>query len=758
MRKLLITVLSLVGIALQAQPAFRVQKQYPIDVNGSRVGQPLTGGWNSPQFQSMDINQDGRSDMLVFDRYDNHLETWIRDEKGQLVWDMRYSRAFPSGYYFYKLADLNSDQKLDVFTLSESGDLFIYMNKTGASDSVPQFEIRLNTYGEAGPQFYRNQYDSTFFILHNLLSFSNTDMPDIVDIDGDGDLDIVKYDPWNLTYTEFRDVRAEKNWSSDTFEFQVMDVCFGYFNEGFDNSVLLGECPYQNKLTPRHAGGSSCFLYDKDGDGDMEMVISNIGFKRFTYLENGRLDFGNYYDTMIAVDTLFPFKNGEDFHEFIFPAGYLADADGDGVRDLLIAPNGSADVQETHQVSFYKGSLVGKETNWSLQTHDFMASERLDLGARTAPCSIDADGDGDLDVVVASNGDFSKTQGLADRLYLFENLGAPDYALKLVNTDYLNLSDSAWSEMIPCTGDLDNDGDWDMLIGLGNGQVHWLKNDAASGQKPEFVYSGLPLGAYPVGFDVVNAAPCMHDFSGDGKTDILVGYYNGKISAFEQGSTQSFTRVSQSAWGVRANEWKTDREPPGFLSFGYAVPRIADLDFDGQEELIVGTAQGLIYRYSIEGHAITDSLLPNTQWLYEAALGGDSTVPNFGFRVVCEAVDLDADSIPELIYGNGRGGIGLAKSNQGRQISATHSMSKPLQVRVFPNPHSGVFQLERQDAAGRLSLEVLDCTGRTIWSGNMATGERSLLIHMTDAKAGAYYLKASNGQTHASWPIIMIQP
>jgi hypothetical protein len=671
---------------------------------------------------------------------------------------MRYAEQFPKGFYFYKLADLNSDKKLDVFTLSESGDLFIYINKTVASDSIPRFEIRLNTYGEAGPQFYRNQYDSTFFILHNLLSFSNTDMPDIVDIDGDGDLDIVKYDPWNLTYTEFRDVRVEKNWNSDTFEFQVMDVCFGYFNEGFDNSVLLGECPYQNKLKPRHAGGSSCFLYDKDGDGDMEMVISNIGFKRFTYLQNGRMDYGNYYDTMIAVDTLFPFKAGEDFQQFIFPAGYLADADGDGIRDLLVAPNGSADVQETHQVSFYKGAHQGQETTWTLQTHDFMASERLDLGARTTPCSIDADGDGDMDLVVASNGDFSKTQGLADRLYLFENLGAPDYALKLVNSDYLNLSDSAWSEMIPCTGDLDNDGDLDLLIGLGNGQVHWLKNDAPQGQKPDFVYSGLPLGAYPIGFDVVNAAPCLYDFSGDGKTDILVGYYNGKISAFEQGNAQSFTRVSQSAWGVRANEWKSDREPAGFLSFGYAAPRIADLDFDGQAELIVGTAQGLIYRYSIEGHSISDSLLPNNQWLYQSALGGDSSVASFGFRVVCEAVDLDADSIPELVYGNGRGGLGLAKSNQGRQISSIRIHDKPLQIRVYPNPNNGIFQIDRQEAAGSLSIEALDYTGRVLWSGNMPTGERSLLIQIPDLQSGAYCVKASNGQSQTTWPIIIVKP
>jgi len=32
------------------------------------------------------------------------------------------------------------------------------------------------------------------------------------------------------------------------------------------------------------------------------------------------------------------------------------------------------------------------------------------------------------------------------------------------------------------------------------------------------------------------------------------------------------------------------------------------------------------------------------------------------------------------------------------------------------------------------------------------------LIQMKNVKAGAYYLKATNGQSQVSWPIIMIQP
>ncbi len=749
----------LLASALKAQPGFFVQSRYPIDINGKRVEQPLTGGWNSPQFQSMDINQDGRPDMIVFDRTDAHLETWIRNSKGELIWDMRYASAFPSGHYFYKLADVNSDGKADVFTLSESGDLYIYLNRTGSADTVPRFEIRLNTYGEAGPQFYRNQYDSTFFILHNLLSFSNTDMPEVLDIDGDGDLDIVKYDPWNLTYTEFRDVRAEKGWSSDTFEFQVMDVCFGYFNEGFDNSIVLGECPYEKKYSPRHVGGSSCFFYDREGDGDMDMVISNVGFKRFTYLKNGWKDFQTEYDSMIAVDTLFPFASGEDFHQFAFPAGYLADADGDGQRDLLIAPNSAAEGKESHQVSYYRGTKNGQQQNWALQTHDFMGDARLDLGARSSPCALDVDSDGDMDLLVASNGDFEQTLGLADRLFLFENLGAPDYALKLKDDDYLGLSDSGWMQMVPASGDLDNDGDVDLLMGVGNGQVHWLSNKAGSGQPCAFVYGGLPLGAYAPAFNQTNAAPCLHDYNADGKTDVLVGYYDGRISAFAQGEAQSFVRESQHAWGVIANEWRTDTEPPSYMSFGYAVPRVADLDLDGSVELIVGTAQGRLQRYAIQGHSLQDTLLPDWNWIFQKELNGDSSVAEFGIRAIGEPMDLDGDSIPEVFIGSLRGGLNLVKSTQGRQVNALRPAIPSLDVQLWPNPNHGSFELNRVSAQQENTIRVYDATGRMVWTGHMAKGEKRCLVQLSGKEAGCYWLvvETEKADQRKTLPLI-IQP
>jgi hypothetical protein len=78
------------------------------------------------------------------------------------------------------------------------------------------------------------------------LSFANTitDLPAIKYIDGDGDLDIVSYDPFNLTYYMFKDVRAEKGWSTDSFEFQNMDYCFGWFTIGLMYYLLVYGASY----------------------------------------------------------------------------------------------------------------------------------------------------------------------------------------------------------------------------------------------------------------------------------------------------------------------------------------------------------------------------------------------------------------------------------------------------------------------------------------------------------------------------------
>lgn len=722
-------------------PIYYFKKNVPFKTNID-LPQALSGGLNSPHFSSFDIDNDGDSDLLVFDRTDGKILPFLKvGNPGQPYYEYapQYEIFFPKGQNFYKSVDINRDGKADIATLINETRLVLYKNITQATDSFPKFE----SYGDL---YYRNYFPDGHFIEYNRFVMSKFDLPSFKDIDADGDIDVVTYDPYNLGYTLYANLQVEKGLvSGDSFRFRQVNLCYGDFAEsGAQNEILLGQCNIDVKIKYRHANGSSCEMIDMDEDGDLDMLISNIGFDNIIYLENGKKDFNTYWDTFISYDSIFP-RNSIKAADYIFPAPHLVDVDGDGVRDLLVAPHVLSGGRELNQVFYYKNIGKNDKPNFEFQTRNFLQDLMIDFGGRTAPAFVDYDADGDFDLVVAHNGDAELTASLRDEMVFFENVGnkkSPNFVL--TNTHFLDFKKYGISEAKPHFGDVDKDGDIDLLVGTRNGFIWFFKNTAGIGQTLNLVLEDtnlLNIQGFPSNMNY-SAAPSLFDYDGDEFLDLLVGYYGGHVSLYKNVGNQTepqYLLIDETAWEIKGNEYNADYNPP-WLAAGYATPVASDLNLDGKQEILVGTSFGKIRIYQIGNELVSDSLEELQNKIHQLAIK-DSMVPDFGSFISLALADLNGDTIPEIMVGNNRGGLNFlsATRNDTGKVSIRNFSIKE-NLRLYPNPTNGRMKLYRENIQYPLIVKWSDFTGRQLGEKVLQAGYSQMEIDLHEYPNGIYFV------------------
>ncbi|SRX72705.1 T9SS type A sorting domain-containing protein [Aequorivita antarctica] len=210
----------------------------------------------------------------------------------------------------------------------------------------------------------------------------------------------------------------------------------------FENLDGLGNFSSLKQIAGNAEGAFSAIAVDMDGDGDND-VVSASDVSGLAWYEN--LDGnGNFSATKIIDNDI---SNSRSV--------VAADLDGDG--DLDVVSNGIA--PNTVRIFWYE-NLDGLGNFGSLRViRDFSVYANMLFVA-------DADGDGDMDVFSASNGD--------DEIAWQENLdGLGNFGAKNIITSSLPTAFAVYA------ADLDNDGDMDVLatsIETFGGEVVWFEN------------------------------------------------------------------------------------------------------------------------------------------------------------------------------------------------------------------------------------------------------------------------------------------
>jgi hypothetical protein len=688
------------------------------------------GGFNTPQFSMGDINNDGLPDLVVFEPW-NSTRTFLNmGTPGHPDYRYRpeYANNFPAAYDYLILQDYNRDGIPDFFHQGPVG-----------------FEVWKGYYNSANQlcfNFYQDLFYTNDANTHGPANaFTNpTDIPAIVDVDGDGDLDFIAYNIVGGQMNWYRNLQVEMGLPKDSIHIALWDECWGKVYQGFFRThTLQFSCQADNSSLDHsfrvagggsekktHSGNTPC-LFDWDMDGDMDYLDGSVSFNEMTFLKNGRIEAGGAGpDSMISQDTMWQsFAGGTQIEIPTWPAAFNLDVDQDGKKDLVIAPNlGGFGSKNYNNIWYYKNLTTPGAPNWQFQSDSFLCDMTIDLGNGAFPMLFDFDKDGLPDMFIGSDGYYQPDGSLKSRISYYKNTGTrgnPQYTL--ITNDFLGTSAYNFTGTSITFGDIDNDGKADMIVGHTDGTLSFFKNWASS-DSVEPIWQLMELELTDVNGDTISvdgrAAPFIYDIDKDGKKDLVIGNVYGTLVYYQNTGTTA-GNVQLKLINSQLGHFSVDPKQ----NYGnYSSPFFGRIDSTGVDYLLVGSNSGNIYEYTgfQSGDTTATYTMLDSQFSYIDSCHNEYAEPGtvggiYGnMRKTVVVGDMGNDGSFEMILGDIKGGVELYRW-QSRSTVEVPQVAENGHILVYPNPANDLLTVSWSGVIQQnVQISIINMEGQLISS------------------------------------------
>ncbi|NYT27644.1 MAG: VCBS repeat-containing protein [Candidatus Thiodubiliella endoseptemdiera] len=581
------------------------------------------------------------------------------------------------------LADIDGDGDLDLVVGENNGTLKYYQN-TGTT-SNPAYEAKT---GDDNP--------------FNGIDVGDYSKPTLADIDGDGDLDLVTGENnGTLKYYYNQqpasvDGQAPTPTATNSWTLSNIPAGQSAFKAGDVISLTL---TMSETLKLNNTTGSKVVIAGKDFVLD-KTASTTAGDKKLVFKYSVQAG-----DSIAATD--FDIDNP------------TSDITLNNITDVA----GNAPVFTADRVVLTKTKLEYIEKTGS-GNNPF---EGIDVGDISAPTLVDIDGDGDLDLVVGEVG---------GTLKYYQNTGTtsnPAYEAKTGDSNPFNGIDVG-NAASPTLADIDGDGDLDLVMGEDNGTLKYYQNtgttsnpayEAKTGDDNPF--NGIDVGDF--------SAPTLADIDGDGDLDLVVGEVYGALKYYQNtGTTSNPTYEAKTG----------DSNPFNGIDVGnLSAPTLADIDGDGDLDLVVGESAGTLKYYQNTGTTSNPA--------YEVKTGDSN--PFNGIDVgkfsAPTLADIDGDGDLDLVTGENNGTLKYYYNQQPSSVDGQVPTftEKTSDTNVLGEPSNLVIEFSENIKTNGGIVEIWNSAEKvaTISITNANISDTTLTLNPSSLTSGVYYIKMASG-------------